>query len=503
MQTQPPINIVWLKRDLRLRDHAPLARAIADGLPVLLLHCFEPGLMAAPEYDVRHWRFVYESLEDMQGRLRERGQRLFFTQLEVLEALSLLAGFFDIKNLYSHEEVGLKITFDRDKAVKKWCLANGTGYREFPQNGTLRGRKHRRGWQGQLEEYFATPPVQVDLSQLKTVRLPEALEKRFAGQPLPSAITTCQEGFQRGGETLAWRYFISFINNRKAQYSRQLSKPEGSRTACSRLSPYLAFGCISAREVMQATAIRIAENGPDWNLNNFKSRLWWRSHYVQKLESDWRVEVQPINPAFLQMDLAGEGPLLEAWRAGRTGFPMVDASMRCLHANGWVNFRMRAMLVTFAAFALRLDWRPVATHLARLFLDFDPGIHYPQIQMQYGLTGYNTLRIFNPAVQVRNHDPGGVFIKKWVPELQNVPAKHLAEPWMMTPMEQAFYSTRIGEDYPAPIVDYDQAVARNKAAYWALRQSPAAKAALPAVWETFCLPADVEKYREGEEVCPT
>ncbi|HPH19096.1 MAG TPA: FAD-binding domain-containing protein, partial [Haliscomenobacter sp.] len=134
----------------------------------------------------------------------------------------------------------------------------------------------------------------------------------------------------------------------------------------------------------------LAQSADRWNLNNFRSRLWWRSHFIQKLETDWRVEIAPINPVFVQLDRQMDGPWFEAWAQGKTGFPMVDASMRCLQATGWINFRMRAMLVSFATFVLWLDWRPVATHLARLFLDFEPGIHYPQIQMQAGLTGYHT-----------------------------------------------------------------------------------------------------------------
>ena len=497
MMVKQQINIVWLKRDLRLRDHVPLAAAIDNGLPTLLLFCFEPSLMACPESDVRHWRFAFESLADLQNRLKAREKQLYAVHQEVITVLEWISDFYQIQQVYSHEEVGIKITFDRDKAVKKWCSEQSIVYQEFPQNGIIRGRKHRQGWLKLLEKStFKASATKVDLEKLQTLSIDPVLLEKFTAAPLPSVIQSYQEGFQRGGETYAWRYFQSFLQERSKNYNRQLSKPAGSRTSCSRLSPYLAFGCISTREVIHYLDTHLAQSADRWNLNNFRSRLWWRSHFIQKLETDWRVEIAPINPVFVQLDRQMNGPWFEAWAQGQTGFPMVDASMRCLQATGWINFRMRAMLVSFATFVLWLDWRPVATHLARLFLDFEPGIHYPQIQMQAGLTGYHTLRMYNPSTQVTKNDPDGIFIKKWVPELQAVPSTLLAEPWKMTTMEQKFYHCSIGKDYPAPLVDFDKVAAQNKDRYWQIRQSPAAKQILNSVLEKFCTPKEIKIHQQ-------
>ncbi len=152
MMVKQQINIVWLKRDLRLRDHVPLAAAIDNGLPTLLLFCFEPSLMACPESDVRHWRFAFESLADLQNRLKAREKQLYAVQQEVITVLEWISDFYQIQQVYSHEEVGIKITFDRDKAVKKWCTEQSIVYQEFPQNGIIRGRKHRQGWLKLLEK---------------------------------------------------------------------------------------------------------------------------------------------------------------------------------------------------------------------------------------------------------------------------------------------------------------------------------------------------------------
>ena len=265
--------------------------------------------------------------------------------------------------------------------------------------------------------------------------------------------------------------------------------------SCSRLSPYLAYGNISCREIWQVTD-RAKNSENSWGLDNFQTRLWWRSHYLQKLESMWQLEFAPINRGMKQLDRSQDETLFNAWATGNTGFPMVDASMRCLIHNGWINFRMRAMLVTFATFALWLDWRLVATHLARLFLDFEPGIHYPQIQMQAGLTGYHTLRIFNPTVQCREHDADGFFLKEWLPELSNLQAPQIYEPWKISPMEESFFNFKIGIDYPTPIVDYDKATKINKDKYWTIRQSNQVIRELPAVWNKMCLPKNIEEYKK-------
>ena len=155
---------------------------------------------------------------------------------------------------------------------------------------------------------------------------------------------------------------------------------------------------------------------------------------------------------------------LLAWQSGRTGFPLVDACMRCLHTTGWINFRMRAMLVSLLCHHLDQDWRTGVYHLAQLFLDYEPGIHYPQFQMQAGTTGINTVRIYNPVKQSYEHDPEGVFIKKWVPELFNVPTPFIHEPYKMNHFDQSCYGIEMGVDYPFPIVNLEESgkIAREK-----------------------------------------
>ncbi len=494
MNAKPSINLIWLKRDLRLRDHAPLAAAALARLPVLIAYWFEPNLLQSPESDVRHWRFVQESLSDLRAQLAKRRIPLYVFHAEVLPVLQQLSDHFTIQNIFSHQETGTKLTFDRDLAVRQFCRAQGIRWVEFGQDGVRRGAKNREGWQEYFEQTVKAPIVEVNWSQFQPCPLPESLWQACCGPELPTAYNIPNANFQPGGETYAWRYLQSFLAERASSYSRHLSKPQLSRKSCSRLSPYLAWGNLSMRQIYQLAESRAQQPGFDFNLRNFQSRLWWRSHYIQKLESWWQLEFEPINAGLQAIDRTLD-ERFEAWAAGRTGFPMVDASMRCLEATGWLNFRMRAMLATFVAFALWQDWRAAALHLARYFLDFEPGIHYAQFQMQAGLTGYHPLRIFNPIVQAQRHDPDGSFVRQWLPELRHVPAPQIYAPWYMTSLEQSFYQCRIGVDYPEPIVNYETAIRTVKERYWAFRQRPEVQRCLPEIWERLCIPKDVEQYR--------
>ena len=168
---------------------------------------------------------------------------------------------------------------------------------------------------------------------------------------------------------------------------------------------------------------------------------------------------------------------LQAWGEGRTGYPFIDAAMRYLNATGWINFRMRAMLMSFASYDLWLPWQESGRALARKFIDYEPGIHWPQCQMQAGETGINTIRIYSPVKQGYDQDPQGNFIRRWVPELASVPDAYLHEPWKLDAETRA----QLYPDYPDRIVDHAAAAKAAKDAIYALRRKPEARAEAKAV----------------------
>lgn len=462
---RPPIIIVWFKRDLRLRDHEPLQLAQQAGLPVLLLYTFEPSVIAAPQYNERHWRFVQQSLDDMNRQLAQHGAQVIIFHAEMLPLLKVLQTEFSIQTIFSYQETGLKITYDRDKAVASFCEVNHIKWHECECNAVRRGLRSRKTWREHWYEFMAAPQHRVDWSKWRGISVQD-----LSGFKNLTGLKFCADpNFQPGGESYAHAYLKSFLHDRIQHYAKSISKPHESRRGCSRLSPYLAWGNLSIRQVWQAAALAHEAQGWKFQHAAFSSRLRWQAHFIQKFESEDRMEFENVNRGYDFLEKNHDSVLLEAWKQGRTGFPLVDACMRCLHATGWVNFRMRAMLASFLTHLLWQPWQDGAEWLAQLFLDFEPGIHYPQWQMQAGVTGINTVRIYNPVKQGQDNDPKGIFVKKWVPELRNVPENFIHEPWKMSLMEQQLYGVLIGQDYPAPVIDLQAAHRFARKKLWAMR----------------------------------
>ncbi len=485
-------RLVWFKRDLRVHDHWPLLQAAQRG-PVLCLYIVEPSLWAQPDAAAQHYGFVRESLQALDAQLRTLGARLHVAVGEVVEVLAALHAHAPFEALHAHEETGNAHTFARDLAVGRWCRERGVGWHEWPQFGVVRRLRDRREWQPRWERHMAAAPAPWP-EALRNPALQTPVVWPWGERALPGATELGLDPFeppqrQRGGRARAEAVLADFLHERSGRYRGGISSPLSAPDACSRLSPYLAYGCLSLREVVQATRAHMHSLPPEakrqrLGLQGFVSRLYWHCHFIQKLESEPELEWRNLHRGYDGLrEPDWNAAHFEALTQGRTGWPLVDACVAMLRETGWLNFRMRAMLVSVASYPLWLHWQPVGHWLARQFLDYEPGIHWPQMQMQSGTTGINTTRVYNPIKQALDHDPQGFFVRRHLPALRRVPDSWLFEPWRMGAELQARCGVRVGQDIAVPPLELADALRVAKARVHALRREPAVRAAKAAVVE--------------------
>jgi deoxyribodipyrimidine photo-lyase len=450
--TKQEINIVWLKRDIRSQDHQPLYEAEKSGLPYLIIFLFEPSIISYPDTSIRHLQFQYHSILTLNNKLSAYQRKVEIMHAEASVALKHIFNCYEVRTMFSYQESGIQHTYNRDLEINKICKENQIQWREFQRDGIIRGIKNRVGWD---QKWYATMHSAL-IQNTYSIQTDIHYDNPFPlSQELRSQLENYPKEYQPAGEDYAYKYLASFVQGRGKNYSRHISKPMESRTSCIRISPYLSWGNLSIKQAYQFVLAYTKEGSYVAALKNSMTRLKWHCHFIQKFEQECRYERFCINAGYEVLEHPRNEAYLQAWKEGKTGFPLIDACMRCLIATGWINFRMRAMLVSFVCHHLFQDWRDATYHMAQLFLDYEPGIHYPQFQMQAGTTGINIVRMYNPIKQSQEHDPYGYFIKKWLPELSLVPSEYIHEPHLLSLDDQQKYGVSLGQDYPFPIVQID------------------------------------------------
>jgi len=460
-----PINIFWFKRDLRLFDNEPLNNALSQKEKLLLIYCFEPSLKKNKHYSTKHWNFIKESINDLNIYLKNIDTHIHTYNKEFTDVLKEIQDKFLVKKIFSHNETGLNITFERDILLKEYCKENSIQWEEEINNGVFRGLKNRKNWIKKWRDHMKSPVVLFKGEKNDFINIKKNQNLKVKNSKI----------LQKGGSSSGIKYLNSFLDTRHIKYQNNISMPEASRTSCSRLSPYMSWGNISTRYAWQRAKEQIQNGKSKFQLNGFTSRLRWQAHFIQKFEMECQMEFRSVNKGYQNLVKPINKKFISAWQKGKTGYPLVDASMRCVVETGYLNFRMRALLVSFLTHHLWQPWQSGVIHLARNFLDFEPGIHYSQFQMQAGETGINMIRIYNPTKNAKEHDKNGIFIKKWIPELKKIPTPLLFEPWKMSLIDQETYDYKIGKDYPNPIVDISETYKYAASKLWSIKSNPKVK----------------------------
>ncbi|QFU06680.1 Cryptochrome-like protein cry2 (plasmid) [Pseudoalteromonas sp. THAF3] len=444
------ISLVWLKRDLRINDHAPIHFAAQSMRPVLCLYVIEPEYWCLDDTSERQFRFVAQALRSLATQLERIGGRLLVRRGEVCDILARIHLHAPIHTLYSHQETGNSWTYSRDNQVFSWCRERSIAIATYRQQAVFRGAIERDHWQTKAQHWLKQPQLEspTHLTSLLSHHDGLALLDHYPGND-----NLIASGAQHGAHACALATQQSFLATRMHYYRGGISSVLSAPTRCSRLSPYLAYGVISLRESIQSLG---AIKGPAGHKRAVLARLHWHSHFVQKLESEPSYCEHAVHRDLIHLRAEQfDQQQFLAWCQGQTGVPFIDACMRFLHHYGWINFRMRAMLIAYASYQLWLDWRQPAAFLAAQFVDYEPGIHYPQVQMQSGCTGINPWRMYNPVTQGQKYDPHGHFIRRWLPELSKVPSAYVHTPWL--------YNGLSHDTYPHPSVLPDIALRQAKA----------------------------------------
>ena len=455
------IDVVWFKRDLRTRDHAPLLSSSLSGRPVLCLFMIEEGRLKLNDTSPIHINWELDCAIELSKNLKKIGLEMHFYKGNAKEILEEINKVYGIERLLSHEETGNSWSYERDKEISNWCKFNNIQWDEYPNNGVVRRLKNRDFWKRERDSRMRIPLNEPPLFSNCVLFNGNIPRMEDLGLENSSILTD----WPKPGEEAAMERLNEFLDEDSKRYSQSISSPILSIKHGSRLSPYFTAGVLSMRRVVQKTNEKInfikrnkatIEGHRSWirSLSSFRRRLAWRCHFIQKLEMEPNLDLVAQNPIIEKnMDRVLQQDRFEKWAKGNTGWPFFDACMRQLNTTGWINFRMRAMMMSCASYNLWLPWRETGEHLARLFLDYEPGIHWSQVGMQSGTTGINTIRAYSMTKQGKDHDPNGEYIRKWVPELSMVPTDYIHEPWKMPENIQKSIMCQIGKDYPEPILN--------------------------------------------------
>jgi len=447
------MNIILLHRDLRVNDNPALFHGTSSD-SALVVYVYDKSYWQGNGKSDIQFKFAMDCLSEVSDRLRKKNIPLhifegnyenlkIWIEMNFSESTVFMNHFTDI-GYYKKSTDKFKRFYADLKRLKI--------YENF---GIQTKNFNRDAWSSDWQQIMTKPILsEVETSSpivFKNIEL-NTFENFSSKLTLIKQITESQVG----GETRAFELLNTFLKERANGYALKMSSPVEAEFACSRLSAHIAFGSISLRTVYQSLIEAIPYSFFKKDLYSFKKRLHWHCHFIQKLETEPELEFSSMHPMCDKLRTEGDNEIIEKWIKGETGFPFLDACMQFLKKKGWINFRMRAMIMSFASYNLWQPWQKTSPLLAQLFVDYEPGIHICQVQMQSGVTGINLPRIYSVNKQSRDQDPDASWIKSQIPQLNNFSANSI-------------HNAELAETYKEIICDPKASAKKARETVWSMR----------------------------------
>lgn len=447
-------DIVLIHRNVRMLDNPALFHG-SKNQDYGVIYLFDKNYWEANGKSEIQFNFLLDCLEDFDRKLKEKNSQLFVFSGNYLDFQKWIETNFYESTIHVNHCTDVSYFRDdfsnfRDFFIEKKKIKI---YSDF---GIQVKAPNRDKWASDWEDQMSKPLLKEPYANQKIKKIDEPLKTLSHFLKDLKLLRNKYSSFQEGGSDEAYSLLDTFLKHRCAGYSFKMSSPHEAEHSCSRLSPHIAFGCISIREIYQKLLKELEITSYKKDLNSFKKRLYWHCHFIQKLETEPELEFNSMHSMCDELRPNFDSEIVERWIQGKTGFPFLDACILYLKEYGWINFRMRAMIMSFASYNLWQPWQKTSPLLAKLFVDYEPGIHISQVQMQSGVTGINLPRIYSVSKQSMDHDINANWIKRVIPELQSSDS-------------ESIHYANLGKQYIEPITDLRKSSKAAREKIWSIR----------------------------------